>query len=658
MIMLIKLISNDMINFTLRLFQGFHYKRYIRTEENMKISEIYAGKPDAGDEIHEKGYEEFAANYIEPIGVSVNGLASTTYGTPFFIMGDKGTGKTALLNFLERYVQDIDTSACVSFIYFEKEITQNQRKQFQDISKSISTSVSIDGALASEGQNSESDFTYIWKWQLYQKIIADDEEFNGGLFQKEDGNWDAFVREISKIDSTIQKGKMCIPAKISLKVATNPQLGTIEPGLGIEPVDFSQQNFNMSKAYLKFIKIVDNAYELLQKLKRTDIPYYIFIDELEAYRGEDSTFYRDLRLIRDLLFEVKKLNDTLKSGTKIICSVRPEVVTSITRFIQAKQLHKIMQGYDERLNWEYTNTNSFKHPIMRVLLRRIENSEEKVLGHPVSETDTIHKWFVQHVYNKHICTYILDNTWHKPRDIVRLLLAAQSSGAKNYDCFNQHTFETFIPTYSKQCLAEIREEMCALYTAEEIEQIFSCLQGFKISFTYQEIFDRTRMLFPDSKISTNCFTVLNDMYRMGAIGNMIGNGTSPRWAYKGEEKLLIEAPWKITVHPALRIALSLNTKVEKYVNKELQKRAFGIPTNRSRDTAIYAVTIEDVRYAYILVSFTKDGSIQRGYISINNLGKLALKPGDLNKNFSIGDMLNARITGYSQKFSNWFMIVV
>lgn len=621
----------------------------------MKIFEIYAGKPDAGDEIREKGYEEFAANYIEPSGVNIDGLASTTYGTPFFIMGDKGTGKTALLNFLERYVQDVDASSCVSFIYFEKQITQPQRKQFQDISKSISTSVYIDGALATEGQNSESDFTYIWKWQLCQKIIADDEEFNGGLFQKEDGTWDAFVHEMGKIDSTINKGKMRIPAKFCLKVATNPQFGTIEPGLQIESVDFSKQNFNMSESYLKFIKIVDKAYELLQNLKRTDIPYYIFIDELEAYRGEDGTFYRDLRLIRDLLFEVKQLNDIFKSGTKIVCSVRPEVVTSITRFIQAKQLHKIMQGYDERLNWEYTNTNSFNHPIMRVLLRRIENSEEKVLGHPVSETDIMRKWFVQNVYNKHICTYILDNTWHKPRDIVRLLLAAQSSGAKNYQRFNQHTFETFMPTYSKQCLTEIREEMCALYTTKEIEQIFSCLQGFKISFTYQEIFDRTKMLYPDSKISTNCFTVLNDMYRMGAIGNIIGKDGSPRWAYKGEEKLLIEAPWKMTVHPALRIELSLNTKVEKYVNRELQKREFDILAHR--DTTIYAVTVESIRNAYILVSFIKDGSIQRGYISVRNLGIVELKPGDLNKNFSIGDTLNARITGYSREFSNWFMVV-
>ena len=249
----------------------------------MKISEIYAGKPDAGDEIREKGYEEFAANYIEPGGVNIDGLASITYGTPFFIIGDKGTGKTALLNFLERYVQDKTPWSCVSFVYFESEITQVQRKKFQDISKSISTSISIDETIASEGQNIESDFTYIWKWQLCQKIISDDEQFNGGLFEKNDGYWEKFVREINKIDKTINKGKMRIPARVNFTVVPNPQFGTVESGFSVEPLNFSNQNFNMTEAYTQFVNIIDNAYELLLKLKRTDTPYYIFIDELEVY---------------------------------------------------------------------------------------------------------------------------------------------------------------------------------------------------------------------------------------------------------------------------------------------------------------------------------------------------------------------------------------
>ena len=53
----------------------------------MKIGDVYAGKPDASDEIRERGYEEFASNYIKPTGVNVDRLASVEYGTPFFIMG-------------------------------------------------------------------------------------------------------------------------------------------------------------------------------------------------------------------------------------------------------------------------------------------------------------------------------------------------------------------------------------------------------------------------------------------------------------------------------------------------------------------------------------------------------------------------------------------
>lgn len=58
----------------------------------MRICDIYAGKPDASDEIRERGYEEFANTYIQPTGIDVNKLASTEFGTPFFVMGDKGTG--------------------------------------------------------------------------------------------------------------------------------------------------------------------------------------------------------------------------------------------------------------------------------------------------------------------------------------------------------------------------------------------------------------------------------------------------------------------------------------------------------------------------------------------------------------------------------------
>jgi len=60
--------------------------------------------------------------------------------------------------------------------------------------------------------------------------------------------------------------------------------------------------------------LIDEAEAALAKVNRTDIPYYIFIDELEAYYGNRQIFERDLALIRDLIFTVKRFNTISTSG--------------------------------------------------------------------------------------------------------------------------------------------------------------------------------------------------------------------------------------------------------------------------------------------------------------------------------------------------------
>lgn len=618
----------------------------------MRICDIYAGKPDASDEIRERGYEEFANTYIQPTGIDVNKLASTEFGTPFFVMGDKGTGKTALLHYLENYVRTLDSSACSSFISFENDFSSVEKKRFNDISHSISTSIAIENTVASVGRDDiECDFTYIWRWQIYQKLITDQEVFNEGLFVPNE-EWDKFTKEIHKISKTISAGKMRIPAKVSFSLDTNPQLGNVTPSVNIEPMDLSKRTFNSEKSYGEFVRIIENADALIQSLKRTDIPYYIFIDELEAYRGESGTFYRDLRMIRDLLFTVKRINSVFGNGTKILCSVRLEILNAINRFVQSNQLHKIMQGYDERLTWEHTNTNSFSHPIIGVLLRRIQIAEEKNVGHSVSTESIIKKWFVSSVYNTHICTYILDNTWHKPRDIVRLLLSAQSKNSKNFSCFNQNTFETFMPAYSRQCLDEVREEMRALYTAEEIECVFNCIQGYKVVFSYEEIVNRVKTLYPNSAFAEDTYTVLNDLYRIGVIGNTLSDNRSTRWVYKEQYKLYIDSPWLIVIHPSLRIELS----VSKRIDKRLESQRIQQRMPQRYHSEVYSARITRISYRYIRVEFIKDDTVQEGYISLHNLGT-DIEEGSIHSIFSVGEELLVELIRYSPEYSNWYMRV-
>ena len=54
------------------------------------------------------------------------------------------------------------------------------------------------------------------------------------------------------------------------------------------------------------MELIDEAESMLSYVTKTDIPYYILVDELEAYYGDSQIFKRDLFMIRDLIFTVKR----------------------------------------------------------------------------------------------------------------------------------------------------------------------------------------------------------------------------------------------------------------------------------------------------------------------------------------------------------------
>ena len=96
---------------------------------------------------------------------------------------------------------------------------------------------------------------------------------------------------------------------------------------------------------------------------------------MEAYYGNRQIFERDLALIRDLIFTVKRFNTIFAKShagkTKIICSVRSEIINAISRFIVTKEINKATSGFSVPLNWIYANTSSYMHPIIQIVLKRI-----------------------------------------------------------------------------------------------------------------------------------------------------------------------------------------------------------------------------------------------------------------------------------------------
>ena len=67
------------------------------------VKDIYSGKPDAKDEINFEGLSGFIKTFIVPQNINLESLLT---GNHCFISGYKGTGKTALLFYLDNLIRE------------------------------------------------------------------------------------------------------------------------------------------------------------------------------------------------------------------------------------------------------------------------------------------------------------------------------------------------------------------------------------------------------------------------------------------------------------------------------------------------------------------------------------------------------------------------
>lgn len=608
-----------------------------RHMNGIKIKDIYAGKPDAKDEINFEGVEEFLEAFVVPRNFDLDALCN---GNKFFITGYKGVGKTALLFYLDRLLRNKDEATCTSFIFFKEEFTDLKKSQLDRFSKRLLSSIYIEN----ETLVNNSEFEYIWRWIFFKKLVEDNETFSDGIFVN-DRNWSEFVKTVKSIHGPGTSKKYIIPSKLKVSLPISDKMAGTEvaPEINID-LNSKNEEGNLDK----FVELVTLAENLLGKVKKTDIPYYLFVDELEAYFGDEQVFHRDLYLIRDMIFTIKRINSIFASAEmnniKIICSIRTEIVNSISRNIVTKEMNKVVSGFEVPLRWNYDNTNSFSHPILQILLRRITMSEHS--DEERNEKKLISEWFPDNIHEIDPASYILNNSWCKPRDIVRLITSAKGSLQNESENFSTAVFLALRKQYSLDSLEEIKEELRALYSTEDIEMIINCFNGFKAYMSFNELKKRVGELFKDTVLDKCFVQVLQDLYRVGIIGNCIPKLNMYRWNYKGDDGIIISDEWKIMVHQGLQAALSLGRRQDHYFRSKQPPQVGDIVT----------VTIESLNTSFLNVLFMHYGKMQFGYIHISKIsGEYIENIYDL---FSAGDNLEAKIIEYDKKYSKWALTLI
>ena len=597
------------------------------------IKDLYAGRPDAKDEINYDGLDEFIKTFVVPSNFDIERLVDKN---DCFITGYKGTGKTALLFYLDDYIRNKDSSSCSSFIFFKEEFTDAKKTELEYMSHRILSSISINDTT----MVSTSDFEYIWRWLFFKRIISDNDDFNGGLFV-DDKNWNNFCKLMSRIKAPSNIKKTIIPPKIKLSMPCKDPISQVEIAPEIE-VDF--QNNKSDIAYNQFITIIDEAEQMFANVERTDVPYYIFVDELEAYYGDLNIFKRDLCLIRDLIFTVKRINGLFKNisdNTKIICSVRTEIIKSISRFIVTKEMNKVISGFEVPLIWDYNNTTSFHHPIMQILLKRIAICEENIDENEISSKEIYRKWFPEQIHMIEPANYILNNSWFKPRDIVRLITSAQNSIESGSECFSQAVFNSCQKKYSLDSLAEICEEMRALYTSEEIDVIISCFTGCRTIFSISQLKERINNLYSNTIISKKFTEVIEDLYRLGFLGNYLPASKTYRWQHKGDDHVILSDEWRLMIHHALQSALSIG-----------RKQDFGLNNNTPPQIGdVVEVTVYNINCSFAFVYFYKGNKKYSGVIHISQFSDLFIEK--ITDYVDYNDVFLATIIAYDSNHQNW-----
>lgn len=527
-----------------------------------KLKEIYLGNIDAKNELLNNSpveRKQFIDAFVPPPNLVIENYLNKGL---YYVLGLKGTGKTALLRYISIKLEE-DALAFSTFILFKSEIDEESRKSFAKASRASLTETNID-------ELDSDEYEAVWRWLFYRKLISDIEANDLPVVQRT-SSYENFKNIVKAPTVDGEQGGI-------MRLIPNIRKGNIEvskdPKLTLD-FDWDQSG----KAKVNFIRLVKEADEAFKGLLPDEGRINIFFDELELNYFNSKQYQRDARLIRDLIVSIEKINAICKvRGINIClyCAIRSEVQNAVESL--GKEINKPLTDFGTEIQWHRADTDDKNQPLLYVIDRRLTQA----MPPPVSD-DTSHQpqhggggeqkseeenaevtvwthFFPKLIKNRTPQEYILHNSWYRPRDVVRLLKAAQDQ-YPNESTFSYSVLNAVRKKYSSASWIEVTEELKANYKADEIEAIKRLLYGFNKIFSLSDIKKRIEEIsdlyheIPRLIQSHRPEKILSDLYRAGVLGNIAKDGRY-RFSFRGDDEILLEQ--RCVVHSALHAHLSVS----------------------------------------------------------------------------------------------------
>ncbi|GEM_PF-1023453 len=487
---------------------------------------------------------QFEESFVKPQAIS---YADFLEGSKFLIHGVKGTGKTALLHYLSICAKKEGVDS--KFLLFSKDVTEDDRKNL-----SLASGFSI---TEYRPRQIEQDFEAVWLWYFHRHLA---QTLNGSEYPSEElSTYLNYVEYVSGDKDSSWKSKLwrLLPTFKNGRIEIK---GKIPPGEAGVVAEFEKRGANLE---ISLTKAAERANDLLENIGEISTKHLIFVDELELTLSNAVDFVRDGRTISGLIRAAAHINGILRSAgssIKIICAVRSEVLRS--SYVSGDEINKIVFDFGVPIKWNYAFDDD-NHPLLKVVENRVMASLRH--NHDVNSISNI--WatlFPSRIQNLRIKNWILDRTWYRPRDIVRLLTICRNFNP-DAATFSQNAFEQTARDYSDSCWTEIAEELRASLSSEDVDAIKTMLIGLpsrpmKLDEIEKHILQKSvdypkiKSLFSERPIRD----LLEDLFRVGILGNehkLKPGKYFHNWYFRNGDYLLFDKD--ISVHRGLRHTLRM-----------------------------------------------------------------------------------------------------
>ncbi len=500
----------------------------------VKIKDIYFGEVDGESEASKR--QDFENLYFD----QDHNYKKFLSGEYFLIKGRKGTGKTYLAKYLNIKINAENKKICkicdASTFNLQRLIDMKER------------------------QFLKGEMEIFWRWIIllhFTDVIINNKPILKRIpFTKYRKLYKFRKRKYPNPESIFEKVMYTKTNGVTSEASASwKAIGNKTTGSKLINSTHQQKEYYKSLEYLERLVMPI----LIKRCSVTLI--YDDLDSIEANTHIDP-FYIDF--LSGLIICAKKINlQIIKEGkkdSKIILALRDDVLSYMQDYNTNLNKH-VSSNYVDLYWLDKVNPNEpYKHPLMRLILSKIKKSTPQYSS--MTNKKLYELLFPTKIKEKEVISYLLDNSFGRPRDIIKYLSIIQNKHGNSFD-FKASYFKKCMGEYSSWFYDELRNEISIHNNSKCLKESLELVKNvrrvyFEIS-DVKEIYEQNKESYPSI---VDVKSAIIDMYRLGAIGNSWMNQNGERyyysWAYRRDEDREPDFSKTFVVHPALRSRFSSN----------------------------------------------------------------------------------------------------